>query len=186
MKKILLLAFTILLTGCSLGQPTKESETEKLENYLEEISWVREAEYSKNFINEIAGNYEDYPSFDKNYQFEKINTNDLTYTETYSSVNQETNFANLYNFTYDYKQDIAKGTYVQTFLYNGIEKNITSIYMYDYKNGIKECTKKEEFGTGVSECNISGEIMGSLFLETKQNFLDILENSGVDNEILLQ
>ena len=58
--------------------------------------------------------------------------------------------------------------------------------MYDYKNGIKECTKKEEFGTVVSECNISGEMMGSLFLETKQNFLDILENSGVDNEILIQ
>lgn len=186
MKKIILLTFVILLTGCSFGKPTKESEAEKLENYLKEMSWVRESEYSNNFVNEITGNYEDYPSFDKNYQFREINIDDLTYTEAYSSVNQETNIANLYHFSYNYKQDVAKGTYVQTFTYNGIEKNVTSIYMYDYKNGIKECTKKEEFGTIVSECNISGETMGSLFLNTKQNFLDILESSGVDKEILLQ
>ena len=184
MKKILLLAFTILLTGCSLGQPTKESETKKLENYLEEISWTHE-ENSPVFINEINGDYEDYPYFDKNYQFNELNTNDLTYTEVYNSFNAENKSNNFFKFDYNYKQDVSNGTYRQTITYNGLEFSYITTYMYDYKNGIKECTKKDSYGN-VEECNISGEIMGKQFLKTKQKFLDILEKSEVDKETLLQ
>lgn len=186
MKKIILLALVFLLTACSFGKPTKESETEKFENYLEEISWVRQSEYSKNFIHEVTGNYEDYPHVDTDYYFYEINVDNLTYAETYNTFDRTNNNSNSYKFTYDYKQDLAKGTYTQNFDYTGIGNDITHIYMYDYKNGITECTRKENIGTIVSECNISGEALGDFFLKTKQRFLDILEKSGVDKEILLQ
>lgn len=185
MKKILIVIMLLIVTGCS-KEIVQESEQQKLVKYLEDEGWKQAYEDSNVYVNEITNSYDNiYKNdtdaiFSESYSFEIIDLSEGIYKKDINDPNTNVSW----HYTYDYKADMSQGYYRVTISMDGVSSNKRYDFLYDYKNGIKECTETNNL-IDKKECNISGvTIVGTTFLNVKNDFLNIIESNDIDLEKL--